>query len=83
MYALRYEHRVEKELRPIPSRDRLQILHDIERLQDQPRRHGVEKLGGVDGYRLRVGDYRILFTIDDGSKRVTIYRIKHRRDAYR
>ena len=38
---------------------------------------------GVDGYRLRVGDYRVLFTIDDHAKRVTIYRILHRRDAYR
>jgi mRNA interferase RelE/StbE len=37
----------------------------------------------MEGYRLRVGDYRILFTIDDVAKEVRVYRLKHRKEAYR
>ena len=83
MYRLVYDQRIEKDLRPIPAPQRRIILQWIEPLATEPRRPQVEKLTGVDGYRLRVGDYRVLFTIDDRVKLVTIYRIKHRREAYR
>jgi mRNA interferase RelE/StbE len=44
----------------------------------------TEKLAGAhDAYRLRVGDYRVLYTIDDRIRRVVIYRIAHRRESYR
>ncbi len=52
-------------------------------LQKDPRPAGAKKLMGGDGYRLRVGDWRILYRIDDASKRVYIYRVKHRREVYR
>jgi len=48
-----------------------------------PRPHGSQKLVGEDGYRLRVGDYRILFRVDDSVKKVFIYRIKHHKEVYR
>lgn len=83
MYTLVYDRRIEKDLRPIPRDLRRLILHRIESLAAQPRSPQVEKLSGTDGYRLRVGDYRVLFTIDDGVRQVTIYRIRHRREAYR
>lgn len=53
------------------------------KLEQNPRPHGCQKLVGDDGHRLRVGDYRILYRIDDPSRRVYIYRVKHRREAYR
>jgi mRNA interferase RelE/StbE len=40
-------------------------------------------LSGGEGHRLRVGDYRILYAIDDSAKKVIVYRVKHRREAYR
>jgi len=53
-------------------------------LEQNPRPHGCTKLeGSEDEYRLRVGDYRILYVIDDKARRVTIAHVRHRRDAYR
>ena len=83
MYTLLYDRRVEKDLSRIPKPQRVLILRRIQQLAVEPRRPQVEKLTGLDGYRLRVGDYRVLFTIDDHANSLTIYRIRHRRDAYR
>ena len=53
-------------------------------LEQHPRPHGCTKLeGSEDEYRVRVGDYRILYVIDDQAKLVTIAHVRHRRDAYR
>lgn len=52
-------------------------------LQDDPRPFGIKKLEGIEGYRLRVGDYRVIYTIDDKSKTVTVTLVAHRREAYR
>ena len=83
MYTLAYDPRIEKDLRGIPKSQRLNILKRIEDLSAEPRRPQVEKLTEAQGYRLRVGDYRVLFTIDDQVHQVTIYRIRHRREVYR
>ena len=83
MYRLIYDQRIEKDLRPIPKSQRGPLLERIAQLAETPRRPGVEKLAGIEGYRLRVGDYRALFTIDDHQKLVMVYRIRHRREAYR
>lgn len=58
------------------------VLKKIRALSRAPRPPGCLKLTGEEGYRIRVGDYRVLYRIDDDSKRVFIYRIKHRKDAY-
>ncbi|OGR81864.1 MAG: hypothetical protein A3J74_09315 [Elusimicrobia bacterium RIFCSPHIGHO2_02_FULL_57_9] len=52
-------------------------------LRQEPRPIGIIKLTAEEGYRLRAGDYRILYRIDDKAKIVYLYRIKHRREAYR
>ena len=53
-------------------------------LEQHPRPHGCTKLeGSEDEYRVRSGDYRILYVIDDKAKVVTIAHVRHRRDAYR
>ncbi len=53
-------------------------------LEQTPRPHGCTKLEGAEGeYRVRSGDYRILYVIDDKAKLVTIAHVRHRRDAYR
>ena len=52
-------------------------------LTDDPRPFGVQKLSGASGYRIRIGDYRVLYEIHDKRHLVSVYRIKHRREAYR
>jgi mRNA interferase RelE/StbE len=58
------------------------IIKKIRALSDEPRPHGCLKLTAEKGYRFRTGDYRVLYRVDDGAKRIFIYRIKHRKDAY-
>ncbi|MBN1760649.1 MAG: type II toxin-antitoxin system RelE/ParE family toxin [Chitinispirillaceae bacterium] len=61
-----------------------QVKKAIDGLASEPRPHGVKKLSGtMDGYRILTGDFRILYTIDDRKKVVTVYRIRHRREVYR
>ena len=52
-------------------------------LADNPRPPGVKKLTDREGYRVRVGDYRILYQVSDGAKAVIIYRVMARGDVYR
>jgi len=58
------------------------ILKKLRALSQEARPVGCLKLAGNDGYRLRVGDYRLLYRVDDAAKRIYVYRIKHRKDAY-
>ena len=58
------------------------LLKKIRSLSRDARPPGCLKLTGEEGYRLRVGDYCLLYRIDDAAKRIYIYRIKHRKDVY-
>lgn len=55
----------------------------IDALADDRRPPGAVKLAGRDDYRIRVGDYRVVYAIDDGDRLVLVARIAHRRDVYR
>ncbi|MFC1808186.1 type II toxin-antitoxin system RelE/ParE family toxin, partial [Candidatus Omnitrophota bacterium] len=59
------------------------IKNKILSLSSKPRPFGSLKLTNENGYRIRVGTFRILYRVDDSSKEVIIYRIKHRKDVYR
>lgn len=82
-YKILIKRSVVKDLRQIPKKDVRRILHRIEGLADDPRPVGVEKLSGDEKYRLRQGNYRILYAIDDDIITVTIVKVGHRRDVYR
>ena len=73
----------EKDCQKLPQDVYRRCRQSLLKLEENPRLHGSQKLVGEDGYRVRVGDYRILYRIDDVQKRVYVYRIKHRRDVYR
>jgi mRNA interferase RelE/StbE len=72
-----------KELEALPEKDRKRAATKILSLSRHPRPAGAEKLSGQDKYRLRQGEYRILYAIDDPSATVVIVKIGHRRDVSR
>ena len=83
MYRIVIEQKALKEIDVLPN-DILQLVIDaIDALKANPRPHGIKKLVGETGWRIRVRHYRILYTIDDKGKIITVYRVKHRRDVYR
>jgi mRNA interferase RelE/StbE len=82
-YELLIKRSATKELEALPTTYRRRIVARIQKLSAAPRPPGVEKLSGAEQYRIRQGDYRVLYEIDDGRKTVTIVRIAHRRDVYR
>ena len=64
--------------------DRLRIVQRILGLAEDPRPPGSEKLAGYDDrYRVRQGNYRVVYLIDDKRREITVYRIGHRREVYR
>ena len=83
MYQIRLIPQAQKDLDKFPHDTFYRIKAEILELQQNPRPHGVEKLTHQEAYRVRVGDYRILYRIDDSTKEIFIYRIKHRKEAYR
>ena len=74
-----------KELAEVGSQsDREKIVARIQGLAGNPTPHGSEKLAGyADRYRVRQGNYRVIYLIDDEASVVTIYKIGHRKDVYR
>ena len=72
-----------KELEAISRKDRERIIRRIERLADDPRPQGCEKLAGGERYRIRQGAYRVVYLVDDAARDVTIFKIGHRREVYR
>jgi mRNA interferase RelE/StbE len=83
MYALFILPRVKKELAQIPERDFERIRDAIRALAETPRPPGFLKLSGGEGWRIRVGDLRVIYEIDDKSKTITVQHVGHRRDVYR
>jgi mRNA interferase RelE/StbE len=64
--------------------DRQRIVDRIQALASTPRPQGAERLAGyTDRYRIRQGNYRIVYLIDDGRREITIFKIGHRKDVYR
>ena len=84
-YRVLLERQAEKELRLLPRQVLQQIDKRLQRLAEDPIPKGALKLRGKEtqGWRLRIGDYRILYTVDDQRRLVRVYRIKHRREVYR
>ena len=82
-YELRVKPSVARDLRGVPKADTRRILAKIESLRDDPRPHGVEKLSAQERYRVRQGDYRILYSIEDAALVVEVVKVAHRRDVYR
>lgn len=72
-----------KDIEALPTADRRRVVARIRALATDPRPVGCEKLSGEEKYRLRQGDYRILYEITDRDLIVTVVKVGNRRDVYR
>lgn len=82
-YSVLIKRSAAKELERVPDKVRRQVVSRITALSAQPRPAGCEKLTGEDLYRIRQGDYRIVYSIVDAELIVHVIRIANRRDVYR
>ncbi|RMG55965.1 MAG: type II toxin-antitoxin system RelE/ParE family toxin [Acidobacteria bacterium] len=83
MYSVRILRRAIKDIADLPKGYAHLVSQHIDRLGENPRPPNAKRLRGRTDYSLRIGVYRILYEIDDQAQMVTVYRVKHRREAYR
>jgi mRNA interferase RelE/StbE len=81
-YTVFVTRRAQKQLANLPSDARNRISTAIRALADNPRPVGCRKLTGRQEWRIRIGDYRALYDIDDEQQSVTVFHVGHRRDIY-
>jgi mRNA interferase RelE/StbE len=83
-YQINFQPSVEKDLRKLSSENCDRLLARIEELANEPLPVQSLKLKGTDGlYRIRVGDYRIVYEVDLLTKSILIHYVRHRREVYR
>jgi mRNA interferase RelE/StbE len=75
--------RVQRALAALPREGYERVKTAIANLAGNPRPVGCRKLAGRDGWRIRVGNYRIIYDIDDPIQSITVLDVGHRRDVYR
>ena len=84
LFEIQWRSSTKKDLRGIPQADVTRILAAVVQLRQEPLPHGSEKLTGSDHtYRIRVGDYRVIYELLRERNTVEIQRVRHRKDAYR
>jgi len=84
VYEVLIERTAERDLRSLPIPIFNRIIPRIRALAETPRPSGCHKLtGSKNDWRIRIGDYRVVYEIDDAQKRVRIFRVRHRREVYR
>ena len=82
-YRLLVKASAVKELEAIPVKDCRRVAGKIRKLASEPRPAGAEKLSGQEKYRLRQGNYRVLYSVNDAELTLVAVKIVHRRDVYR
>jgi mRNA interferase RelE/StbE len=82
-YELRIKPSAAKELERLPRKDRQKIVQKIRALASEPRPHGSEKLSAEEKYRVRQGDYRVVYSVNDDYRIVLIVKVGHRKGVYR
>ena len=82
-YQVNLPKTVQKQLNVLPQELKQRILKALVQLQDEPRPANSLQMKGGQGFRLRIGDYRVLYDIDDISHIINLRRIGHRREIYR
>ena len=85
LYTIKFDRRVKKDFKSIPAKDIERIKSAIEDLSNNPRPDGCTKLKGNkrDYYRIRVRNYRVVYSIEDEILLVLVIRVGHRREIYK
>jgi mRNA interferase RelE/StbE len=84
VYEVLIERTAERDLQSLPGNIFNRIVPRIKALAENSRPSGCHKLtGSRHDWRIRIGDYRVVYQIDDAHKRVRIFRVRHRREVYR
>ncbi len=81
-YRVLIKRSAAKELEALPAKDRRRVAARIQALSADPRPPGCEKLSGADRYRVRQGNYRIIYSVEDEVLTVMVVKVGHRRDIY-
>lgn len=83
MYSVRILRRAIRDITGLPQNYARLVSQHIDQLAENPRPPDAKRLRGRRDYSLRVGVYRVLYEIDDEAQAVTVYRVRHLREAYR
>ena len=84
MYDVFIERTAERDLRSLPTSIFKRIVPRMRALAENPRPSGCHKLAGSkNNWRIRIGDYRVVYEVNDARKIVRIFRVRHRREVYR
>jgi len=84
VYEVYLERSAENDLKRLPASIFHRIIPQIKALAESPRPSGCRKIAGSkNDWRIRIGDYRIIYEIDEKAKAVRIMRVRHRREVYR
>ena len=82
-YKIQIKPSAVKEIKRLPAKDIKRIIDKIQSLAIEPRPQGCEKLSGQEKYRVRQGNYRIVYSIENTELVVYVVKIGHRRDVYK
>lgn len=82
-YKITFKQSVAKDFRDIPANDVKRILNRIDQLAENPRAEGCIKLAGQDAYRVRQGNYRIIYEIKDQILIINVIKVAHRSKVYK
>lgn len=84
MYSLEFKERVVKDFNKIPQKGKIKIWDKLQKLKNEPLQKNTRKLTGRDDeYRIRYGNYRVIYQIDDLSQKVFIIEVGHRKEIYK
>jgi mRNA interferase RelE/StbE len=83
-FEIQWRGSTRKDLRKLPRKDVARVVAQVETLASEPFPHGTEKLSGAEHtYRIRVGDYRVIYEVWREVRVVLVQRVRHRSDVYR
>ena len=84
MHEVDLERSAQRDLRSLPKNIFKNVILHIKALANNPRPPGCRKLTGSENdFRIRIGVYRVIYEVDDRARTVKIFRVRHRREAYR
>ncbi|MEE9201997.1 MAG: type II toxin-antitoxin system RelE/ParE family toxin [Dehalococcoidia bacterium] len=82
-YQLLILRRAQRELASLPAPEYERVKEAVRKLAGEPRPPGCRKLAGREGWRIRVGDYRVIYEVNDQERTMVVLHVGHRRDVYR